>query len=125
MSRKLDSLINKYGDVKSKLADLKKEESNLNQTIKSLMVADDLKEVSTDTYKVVYQERTSESLDEDKVIDILKKNNVKGIVKTKQYVDEDALEQAIYNGKLDADIIKQISNAKITKTTVALMVKGV
>lgn len=125
MSRKLDSLVNKYGDVKSKLADLKKEESNLNQTIKSLMVADDLKEVSTDTYKVVYQERTSESLDEDKVIDILKKNNVKGIVKTKQYVDEDALEQAIYNGKLDADIIKQISSAKITKTTVALMVKGV
>lgn len=125
MSRKLDGLINKYGDVKSKLADLKKEESNLNQTIKSLMIADDLKEVSTDTYKVVYQERTSESLDEDKVIDILKKNNVKGIVKTKQYVDEDALEQAIYNGKLDADIIKQISNAKITKTTVALMVKGV
>ena len=117
MTRKLESLIEKYGQ------ELKKESDDLTKTIKDIMVSEGMDSADTANYKVVLQTRTSESLDEDKVIEILKANKVKGIVKTRQYVDENALEEAIYKGRLDANVIKQINDAKIVNTTNALILK--
>lgn len=123
--KRLNGLINEYGVKKEELDLLKKETDNINKTIKSLMKADNLTEVITTMYKVNYQVRTSESLDEEKVIDILKANGIKGIIKTKEYVDEEALENAIYTGKLEPSILKEINKCKISKETVALTIKGV
>ena len=123
MTKKLESLIEKFGRVKKEFKDIKKESENLTLLIKETMISEGLDSVDTENYKVILQTRTSESLDEDRVIEILKANKIKGIVKTKQYIDEDALEEAIYKGRLDADIIKQINNTKIVSTTNALILK--
>lgn len=125
MTEKLKILVDDYGELKVELDALKKDADEYNKCIKELMQTEGLKEFDTGRYKAVYQVRKSESLDEEKVIEILKSNGIKGIVKTKQYVDEDALENAIYNGKLDSNIIKEINKTKITKESVALTIKRV
>lgn len=119
----LNELIENYGIKKSLSDSIKKELDGLNKEIKKSMLAEGLTEAVSDNYTAKYQVRKSESLDEDKVIEILIDNNIEGIIKTKAYIDEDALENAIYNGKLNADILKQINEAKIVKESAALVVK--
>lgn len=123
MTSKLESLVEKFGQVKKDFKLLKKESDDLTKTIKDIMVSENITSVKTAHYNAVLQARTSESLDEDKVIKILKDNKIKGIIKTKQYIDEEALEEAIYKGKIDTNIIKQINDAKIVNITNALIVK--
>lgn len=123
MAKKLENLIEKFGAIKKELKTLKKESDDLTKNIKDIMIAENLTSVDTANYKAILQTRVSESLDEDKVIEILKENKIKGIIKTKQYIDEDTLEEAIYKGKLSADIIKQINTAKVVTETKALIIK--
>ena len=123
--KKLNALIDNYGIKKEELDLLKKDTDKLNTEIKQLMKENELTDYSTKNYKAIYEIRKSESLDEDQVIEILKANGVKNVVKTKEYVDEDALEQAIYNGKLDQNVLKAINECRIVKETVALKIKGV
>ena len=123
--KKLEKLIDSYGIKKEELDLIKKDTDKLNKEIKELMKENELLEVVTDNYKVNYQIRKSESLDEEKVINILKQANIKGIIKTKEYIDEQALEDAIYNGKLEPIVLKEINGCRIVTETIALNIKGV
>lgn len=120
----LTRMINQYGLFTKDLAQLKKESDALNKQIKAEMLEQNILDAETDLWKVKYQIRKSESLDEEKVIEILKKNNIKGIVKRKEYVDESRLENAIYAGKLSAEILGEIMKCKVVKETVALVLKA-
>ena len=122
----LNELINKYGKLNKQVNELKKEADKYNKELKNEMKSKGLLESETDLYRVNYQIRKSVSLDEDKVIKILKDSKLsRGIVKNKPYIDEDALEKAIYNGNLPKDVLLQINDCKITKETVALTVKEI
>ena len=63
-------------------------------------------------------------MDEEKVIEILKENckktELKNVIKTKEYVDFEALESLIYNGGIEA---KKLEPAQLVKTTVSLYTK--
>lgn len=120
----LARMINQYGLFTKDLAQLKKESDALNKQIKAEMLEQNILDAETDLWKVKYQVRKSESLNEEKVIEILKKNNIKGIIKRKEYVDEERLEDAIYAGKLSQDILNEISACKTVKETVALIIKA-
>lgn len=119
----LKELIENYGIAKAELDVIKKDTDKMNKQIKDILLAEGMTEEESDNYYVKLQPRKSESLDEDAVIEILKTNKIRGIVKTKEYVDEDALENAIYHGKLDKQILQEINKCKIVKESTALLIK--
>jgi hypothetical protein len=66
----------------------------------------------------------SETFIEEALIEFLKKNNVASdIVKTKEYVDFDALESAIYHERISPELVKEMASCKETKTTTVLRIK--
>lgn len=123
MKMTLNEMINQYGKLNREVNAIKKEADKFNKSIKTEMKEQELDELNTGLYTAKLQVRKSESLDEEKVIEILKRNNIKGIVKRKEYVDESLLEDAIYKGVLSQDILNEIAACKVVKETVALTIK--
>jgi hypothetical protein len=122
-SSSLKSLVESYIVNKQKEDDFKKKASAENTQIKELMHEYNLTEVSTDlgTAKITEQEKVT--FIEEKLIEFLKTNNVANdIVKTKEYVDFDALESAIYNEKIPAELIKEMSSCQEKKITTVLRI---
>lgn len=122
-SSSLKSLVESYIVNKQKEDDFKKKASAENTQIKELMHEYNLTEVSTDlgTAKITEQEKVT--FIEEKLIEFLKTNNVaNNIVKTKEYVDFDALESAIYNEKIPAELIKEMSSCQEKKITTVLRI---
>ena len=83
-----------------------------NAEIKSLMVQHNLKEVSQDGIKVTCTTSKREEFIEEALISKLKELKVKGVIKKKEYVDMDALENAIYNGTVNAAELASCQSCK-------------
>ena len=67
--------------------------------------------------------RETESMNEAKLIELLKSENLTSTIKTKEYVDMDMLEKAIYAGDIPQDVLLKMESCKEVKTTVTLSVK--
>lgn len=120
--RQLSDLIPSYYQNKSELDSYKKIVDNENELIKSQM-----QELSTKNYtvngltaKISTQRR--ESFNEEKLLNVLKSINIDGIVKTKEYVDMDALEDAIYSNKIPKDDLLRLNACKDVKEVQILKV---
>ena len=116
----LDGLIEVFYDHKKELDKYKKTTDEYNKQIKSELNKLGTTEFVTESglvAKLAIQNR--ESFNEDLLIAKLKELQVNEVIKTKEYVDMDALEDAIYNGKLNAS---ELSNCKIIKTVETLKV---
>lgn len=93
----------------------------LNTTIKDYLKLNNLTECSGYTGSVYTTVRKSESFDEDGLLKYLKDSGKdSGVVKTKEYIDYEALESAIYKGDIEA---KDLNPYRIIKETVALNIK--
>ena len=57
------------------------------------------------------------------MIPIIKTFGVRGVVKKKEYVDMDALEKAIYSGKITAEQVLQLDKCKETTSSQRLTIK--
>jgi hypothetical protein len=116
-------IIESYIGNKEKEDEYKKKASAENTQIKSIMKELDIVscETSLGTAKITDQKR--ETFIEDALIQYLKDNNVADdIIKTKEYVDFDALESAIYNERIPEDIVKGMSKCKEVKTVSVLRI---
>lgn len=106
---------NLEGEIKKKTEFIKKKFEELG-----------IEEFSTDTTRAYLQYSNKVDMDEDKVIEILKENcdedSLSKVIKTKEYVDFEALESLIYNGGISAE---KLEPAQTVKTTVALYTKPV
>lgn len=97
-----------YKDVISKA---KKSSEPLEAQIKEYAMSHPNEILKSDKWKATVTVTPREEFNEDKAIDILKDSLsgrldlLAGIVKTKEYIDEDALEKAIYNGDIDAKLL--------------------
>lgn len=116
----LEAEINKYGEIKEYADDYKKQAEKQNAVIKKYMLENNLSSATSDSYSVACKTITSQSFNDEKLITKLKSLNIEGIVKTKEYVDMEALERAIYNGKLNAS---ELSSCRETKEQVRLTIK--
>lgn len=123
----LDTLIPQYAENKSMLDDYKKICENENKQIKELM-----EEGSYEAggYKATKSVQIRESFNEDKLLDVLKQyyecgTNKESIIKTKEYVDIDMLESAIYNGQISNEILMQIDKCRESKEVVTLRISKV
>lgn len=118
----LDELIPQYAANKAEADSYKKICEKENAKIKAIMKDFVVTEYETGEYRATYSVSTRETLNEDKLLEIAHHFGIPEIVKTKEYIDFDALEKAIYDGKISDDILLEMDKAKEVKEVVTLRV---
>lgn len=123
----LDSLIPQYFTVNSELTVIKNHRDKINTDIKDIMRDYVLPNYIADGYKATLSISDTVTMDEDILLDILHKHPTIAFfcVKTKEYVDFDALESLIYKGEIGEDILLEMDKAKKTTTKETLRVTKV
>jgi len=120
----LTKLVESYIENKTSEDYYKKLASAENTEIKTIMHSMNINSWDTSSGTATISEQTRETFLEDKLIEFLKTNNVANdIVKTKEYVDFDALESAIYNEKIPTELVKQMDDCKEKKVVTVLRIK--
>lgn len=124
MDNNLNQLIPVYGERDATIKALTKENNADKEKIKTLMENLDVADWAAGGYKVKRVVSTTETLNEDMLLTLMQRNRTLieklGILKTKEYVDMEALEKAIYEGELPKEILTDMDACRETKTTVAL-----
>lgn len=118
--KQLDELIPTYYKNKEKMESYKKLVDEQNKNIKELMNGEYSYEIGK--YKAVVSTSTRVSMDEQKLMMLLKANNIKGVIKTIEVVDMDALENLIYHNEIPKDVLKRIGECKSEKEIKSLRV---
>lgn len=125
---KLDELVPKYGEEKSVMDRYKKLCDMDNKLIKELMEDLALQHYTSDGYKVTRSVQERESMDEELLLSLLKdfpEVQIHNVIKTKEYVDFDALEAALYKDALPKEILLAIDKARTIKYVTTLKVSKV
>jgi hypothetical protein len=125
MSSKLDELIPQYASNKSEMESYKKICDRENAQIKSIMRDMDISSYEAGGYKATYSVSERESMNEEMLLEIAHKYDIPDIVKTKEYIDYDALENAIYNEQISQDVLLEMNKAKESKEVVTLRVSKI
>lgn len=122
LSEEFENLIIEFGNNKTASDELKKTAESQKNEIKKIMLADKLTTASAGTYKVTLSTYQDQSMDVDKLIEVLKKHDLaRGIVKTKEYVDMDNLEQVLYYGNIKDEVLLDIDSCRKTKDITKLI----
>lgn len=118
----LDKLIPQYIQNKSDMESYKKICDKENAQIKSIMKSFTVTNYEVGKYKATYSISKRETMNEEMLLQIAHSFGIPEIVKTKEYIDFDALEKAIYDGKISNDILLEMNKAKEVKEVVTLRV---
>lgn len=117
----LSTLIDSYKDSKDNENNFKKLSKDLGDQIKSEFESRKIDKFASEKYVATVSITQKESINQDRAIIILKDNlsndQLDQVIKTKEYIDEDALEKLIYNGEVQADLLASaIEKGKPTTT---------
>jgi len=117
----LSTLIDSYKNSKDNENEYKKLSKDLGDQIKSEFESRKIDKFASDKYVATVSITQKESINQDRAIIILKDNlsddQLDQVIKTKEYIDEDALEKLIYNGEVQADLLASaIEKGKPTST---------
>lgn len=118
----LDSLIPQYVFNKGEADSYKKICDKENAKIKSIMTEFDLSNYEVAGYKATKSVSERETLNEEMLLQIAHQHGISEIIKTKEYVDFDALEKAIYDSKISKEILLEMDKAKEVKEVITLRV---
>lgn len=119
----LKRLIDTYALNKNKLESYKKICDDENKEIKARMEELEVTKAQTEYYTATVSVQNRETMDEDKLLDVLKENGYADlVVRTKEYVDMDLLENAMYHEQIDADTLAAMQKCKQTKAVKVLKV---
>ncbi len=122
----LEQLIPKYGEEKAVLDTYKKSTDAVNKQIKELMVEQGLAEKAAGGYVARYSVSKSESYNTEALLNYMHKHKeFEPCIKTQEYVDEQALEDLIYKGKISKTKITALDKFRIVKETPKLIIKKV
>lgn len=125
----LISLCESYIVNKDNESKFKRQASSDNEAIKKILSKSKDKYCVTSKGTVKYVSYVPDKFNEDALIDFLKQNNLSDdIIKTKEYVDYDVLESAIYTGKITGDMYEGLNKCKentlVEKLTISKSKKG-
>jgi len=128
----LDTLIPQYAANKAEMDSYKKICDRENAEIKSIMKDFALQHHEAGGYKATYSVTKRESMNEDQLLSMFTSipgfvtiaNNY-GVVKTREYIDFDALEKALYDGALSDAQIADLDTAREVKEVVTLRISKV
>ena len=129
----LEKLVPTYVETKSMADDYKKQADEWNKQIKSSIkeISDESQKLEIAGYKVDFQKQERTSMDEDMLMEVFKKHKKMqfakdmGIIKTKEYIDFDALENALYNGRISEKIVTDMQACEQTKIVEVLKVSKI
>ena len=130
--KKLDKLIPQYAMNKSEMDSYKKICDKENAEIKKLMTDLVLPFYEAGEYKATCTISERESMNEEILLSLF--SSVPGfsrinydydIIKSKPYIDFDALEKAIYDGELSQDQLLELDKAKEVKKVTTLRVSKI
>ena len=109
---KLDDLIPLYYEHNELVKKHKKVADETNKEIKKIMAEQGITEFAT--HGLVAKVSVSERVDlmEDVLIEKIKELGIEGIIKTKEYIDMDALETALYNGLISPAMLAKAQTKK-------------
>ncbi len=120
----LDALIPQYAANKREKDSYEKLCAAENTQIKAIMQDFAVQHYEAGGYKAVYSIQRRESVDEEVLLEIAHQYGIKEIIETKEHINFDALENAIYNGRIPESVVlemdaatevKEIPTLKITK----------
>lgn len=121
----LKKLARQYVENKNEADSYKKLCEEENATLKKAMEELGVTEVDLGMTKIVRSVSNRVTLDEDKVLDILRFSNElppnNSIIRTKEYVDMAELEKAIYAGILTSETVVKLDAAKITSPDIVTL----
>lgn len=119
----LEQLIDAYALNKSELDSYKKICDAENAEIKALMTELELDKAYTEDYTATLSIQHRETMDEDKLLEVLRDAGYADIViRTKEYVDMDLLEAAIYHDRIDKDTLLAMQRCKEVKEVQTLKI---
>lgn len=121
----LDELIPKYAVNKNELDSYTKICKEENEQIKAKLVELGENEYEAGGYKVKRTVVVKESMDEGKLLAVLKQNGIDAPVKTREYVDMDVLEAYLYNNTPSIELANQLERCRVTTETVQLRLSKV
>lgn len=121
----LDTLVILYSENKEKMDECKKVCDSQNKEIKSRLNQANITSYTCGNLEVAISVRKTENFNEDKLLDVIKAHGLTELISTKEYVDMDKLESAMFNNTISKDILKDISGCREIKETQALTVKKV
>lgn len=105
----IKSIIDEYKAFKDIENKAKKDGKPLADQIKEYALKNGLDKIKSDNWQANISVTPKQDFNELQAIEIIKKNLggelLASVVKTKEYIDEDALEKAIYNGDIDAKLL--------------------
>ena len=116
----LEELIPQYALNKSELDSYTKICKEENEQIKAALVELGENEYSAGGYTVKRVVAVKETMNEAKLIEVLRQNKITDAIKTKEYVDMNALEAYLYNNEPSADLARQLESCRTTTETVQL-----
>ena len=106
-----------FAEAKIQLDALKKSTDKLNLELKELFKKTGETMFVTDSgIKVSYSKQCRSSMNEDALLEHLKSIGLHEVIATKEVVDMDALEQAIYDGKIEAASLAAFQTNKYVET---------
>lgn len=119
----LNDLIERYGEQNAECNALKKEVATLNSKLKETIKEYDKanEDIITDGWKCKLSITEDPVVNEPKLIQLAKDMNL-DIVRTKEYIDFDALEKLIYTGSIPNDILLKIDECNEPKSKETLRV---
>lgn len=118
----LNILVNEYYNHKQKLDEIDKICKAENADIKKEMESQNITEFDTADLHAKYIVQKRESMNEDKLIMVLKERGFENFIRTKEYVDMDDLENALYHNDIDTDTIMEMDKCKEVKEVIQLKV---
>ena len=118
----LEKLIPMYYDNKQNLDFYKKECDAGNAEIKKLMAEQKIKDYEVNGIVAKYVIQNKESMNEEALLKLLKEKGYTNVIKTKEYVDMDALENALYHDEIDKDTVVEMDKCKEVKEVIQLRV---
>lgn len=119
----LEELIPSYYFNKQELDSYKELCDKENAEIKKLMA--DANEYTVECYKAKKTVSVRETLNEERLMAVIKKYNIEGVIMTKEYVDMDALESYLYKNEPSSELATELAKCKDSKEVVQLRVTRV
>lgn len=107
----IKSIIDEYKAFKDIENKAKKDASPLADKIKEYALKNGLDKIKSDNWQANISITPKQDFNELQAIEILKESLngrldiLTSVIKTKEYIDEDALEKLIYNGDIDAKLL--------------------
>lgn len=118
----LDVLIPQYARQKEDFDDLKKEVEKSNALIKDLMYKANADTYEAGVYTAKRTESTRESMDEAKLLEVMKKYGLTACIQTVEVVDMETLERYLYDNGASPELAEDIDKCRKITPVVTLRV---